>query len=449
MQRQEADCRELAERKGWPVAEVYVDNDISAYSGKVRPAYRRLLADLEAGTIDAVVVWHLDRLHRSPAELEHFFDVVDRAGVKKLATVTGDVDLGTDDGRFHARILGAVARKESDDKSRRLRRKHLELAQAGKVSGGGRAFGWEADRVTLNLAEAELIREAARRVLAGESLRGVCVDWNARGIKTVTGTAWSSTVLRRVLTAWRTCGVRAVGKDTGSKRSEPVTEAEWPAVLDRATLERLRARLLDPNRRLNRSPRRYLLTGMVRCDLCGAKLVARPRSDKARSYVCSTGPGFTGCGKIRVLAEPLEEVVVEAVIQRLDSPNLSAVLAELTDDHQGDDLGSRISDDENMLTVLAEEWAAGSITRTEWMTARNAIESRLEATRRELARTTRTTALDGFVGAPGALRAAWPALGLERQRAVLTAVLDRVVVGPAVKGRNFFDPERVDVIWRA
>jgi site-specific DNA recombinase len=447
--RQEADCRELAERKGWTVGEVYCDNDVSAYSGRTRPAYKRLLVDMEAGVVDAVVVWHLDRLHRSPAELERFFEVVDRAGVSKLATVTGDVDLGTHDGRFHARILGAVARKESDDKSRRLRRKHLELAHAGKSSGGGRAFGWEADRVTLNLDEAELVQEAARRVLAGESLRGVCADWNARGIKTVTGTTWSTTVLRRVVTAWRTCGVRAVGKDTGNTRSSPVATAQWPAILDRATVERLRTLLLDPDRRVNRSARRYLLTGMVRCGLCGARLVARPRSDKSRCYVCATGPGFSGCGKIRVLAEPLEALVVEAVMLRLDSPDLAKVIAELAHEPEGEDLGQAITEGENRLAELAEEWASGNITRAEWMAARNAIERRLEVARRNLARSTRTTALGGFLGAPGALRAAWPDLPLDRQRAVLGAVVDRVTVGPAVRGRNRFDPERVDVTWRA
>ena len=46
--RQEELCGKLAAEKGWPVAEIYVDNDMSAYSGAPRPAYRRLLSDLEA-----------------------------------------------------------------------------------------------------------------------------------------------------------------------------------------------------------------------------------------------------------------------------------------------------------------------------------------------------------------------------------------------------------------
>ena len=135
--RQLEDCEQLAERRGWQVVDRYVDDDVSAYKGHSRAEYARLLDDLRAHVLDGVVVWHLDRLHRQPKELEEFFEVCDAAGVRDLASVTGDTDLGSNDGRFTARILGAVARKESDDKSRRIRRKHLELAQAGQLSGGG------------------------------------------------------------------------------------------------------------------------------------------------------------------------------------------------------------------------------------------------------------------------------------------------------------------------
>src|SRR3954468_15069106 len=107
--RQLDDCERLAERKGWRVVDRYVDDDVSAYSGRRRRHYGRMLDDLRAGVIDGVVVWHLDRLHRQPKELEEFFDVCKAARVDRLASVTGDVDLADHDGQFLARILGAVA----------------------------------------------------------------------------------------------------------------------------------------------------------------------------------------------------------------------------------------------------------------------------------------------------------------------------------------------------
>ncbi|HEY5434491.1 MAG TPA: recombinase family protein, partial [Candidatus Limnocylindrales bacterium] len=98
--RQVEDCRAYADRRGWAVRDLYVDDDRSAYSGKARPEYRRMLADIAAGAVDGVVVWHLDRLHRQPRELEAFLDTCDKARLTALACVTGEVNLGTDDGRF-------------------------------------------------------------------------------------------------------------------------------------------------------------------------------------------------------------------------------------------------------------------------------------------------------------------------------------------------------------
>jgi site-specific DNA recombinase len=68
--RQEEDCRALCEQRGWVIAEVYTDNDVSAYSGKPRPAWQQLISNVQSGAIDAVAGWHVDRLTRSPRESE-------------------------------------------------------------------------------------------------------------------------------------------------------------------------------------------------------------------------------------------------------------------------------------------------------------------------------------------------------------------------------------------
>jgi site-specific DNA recombinase len=137
VKRQVEDCRAEAERRGWTVADVYVDDDVSAYSGKVRPAYARMLADLADGLRDAVIVWHLDRLHRRPIELEQFVATCARARVTDVVTLHGNFDLGSGDGLLVARLLSAVAASESDAKRRRGRRKMQEIAEAGKPHMGG------------------------------------------------------------------------------------------------------------------------------------------------------------------------------------------------------------------------------------------------------------------------------------------------------------------------
>lgn len=113
VQRQEQDCKELAERLKWTVGEVYVDNSISAPKDVDRPAYDRMVTDLTSGNRDALVVYDLDRLIRKPAELEAFI-ALSESKVFALANVAGDVDLTTANGRMLARFKGAIAKQEAE-----------------------------------------------------------------------------------------------------------------------------------------------------------------------------------------------------------------------------------------------------------------------------------------------------------------------------------------------
>ncbi len=442
--RQVEDCTGFAERRGWPVREVYIDDDRSAYSGRVRPEYRRMLEDIRAGDVDAVVVWHLDRLHRQPKELEEFFEVCKDARLTSLASVTGDTDLSTHDGQFLARILGAVAKKESDDKSRRISRKHQELAQAGKMAGGGdRPFGYRDDRRTVEPIEAAAVREAAARIRAGDSLRALATDWNARGLTSVRGKPWSVQVLRRMLLSTRLSGQRAY-------RGEVVATGDWEPILTPDDTAQLTAILTDPARTTRRTVRRYLLSGgLLRCSLCNAVLVARPRSGGARRYVCAKGPGLPGCGKIAIMSEPLEALIAEAVLYRLDTPELAAALAGAAQqDAEADAAQTSLSADRAQLDELARGYADRLITFAEWLVARKPIETRIEAGQRKVGRLTQTAAITAHVGGADALRATWAELPLTRQRAIVSAVLDRAIVRPAVRGRTTFDPDRVEPVWR-
>jgi site-specific DNA recombinase len=443
VERQIADCEGLAARLGWRVVGHYVDNDMSAWSGKPRPQYRRLLEDIKDATVDGVLVWQLDRLHRHPRELEEFFDVVAAAGIaENLATVTGEYDLSRGEGRLMARIVGAVARKESDDKSLRLRRKHAELAAAGKVSGGGpRPFGYEADRVTPNPAEAAVVREMAERILAGDSMRSLCVDLAARGIRTSQGSEWEPSGLKRLLMSARISGRREYGGEFYT--------AVWPEIITPAQSDRLRRLLGSRTRSEGRPPRVHLLTGgLLRCGLCGAPMVARPNAQKVPRYVCAKGPGQAGCGRMSAVAEPLERLVVEAVLYRLDTPEMAVSLTE-SHSQQAElaELHDRVAADQGMLEELAADYANRRITHREWLSARDQIQRRIDQTRRRLSRLSPTTPIDEYAGHSDLLRSAWTDLPLSRQQAVVRVILDHVVTNPAKPGRGF-DPDRFTPVWR-
>lgn len=163
VERQKKDCYEVAERQGWTITEEYIDNDMSAYLGKLRPRFAEMLTDIEARKFDAVVAYHPDRLTRTPAELEVFMEVCHRSGVEHFDTREGRLEIGKGDSMLMARIAAAVAANQSDAMSRRIKRKNDERAAAGKPHiTGQRAYGFELDRVTVVESEALVIRTLAR-----------------------------------------------------------------------------------------------------------------------------------------------------------------------------------------------------------------------------------------------------------------------------------------------
>lgn len=443
VERQITDCEALAARLGWTVADVYVDNDISAWTGSARPEYQRMVDDLKNREISGILTWHPDRLTRHPRELEELIALVEGIGGVQIETVTaGDYDLSTSAGRSVARIVGAIARKDSDDASTRLRRKHAELAAAGKVAGGGpRPFGYTDDRLQVVAEEAAVIREMASRVLAGDSLRSLAVDLNSRGIRTSLGNEWTSSGVKRVLMSPRVSGRREY-------RGE-FFPAVWPPIITSEQSDRLRRKLGSRTTKDRRAPKRYLLTGgLLRCGRCDAPMIARPDAQRRRRYVCDGGPGHSGCGRLSALAEPLEELIAEAVLYRLDTPKLAAALTDAREQQaELAGLHDQIADDQAMLDELAGDYANRQIGRSEWMAAREPIQARIDQARRRLSRLSPTTPIDGYVGQSGLLGAAWAGLTLARQKAIVRVLIERVIAHPAKPGGKF-DPERFEPIWR-
>ena len=440
--RQLEDCRKLAEREGWTVAEEYVDNDISAFSGKRRPGYERLLVDLRDGLRDAVIVYHQDRLTRRPIELEQFLEIVTAAGVQHVRFVAGaNVDMYDGDGLMVLRVLGAVAASESATKSRRAKRKSQEVAAAGKPHGGLRPFGYEVDKITIRRDEADMIRALTDRFLAGESLRSLATWLESEGVPTVKNSTWQTSTVRGVLAAPRIAGLR-------EHCGVVVGPAVWDPIISVEQHQNVVARLEQNVKTGRRTPRSYLLSGMLRCGKCDGKLYSSRRAT-TRRYVCMSGPDHGGCGKLTIVAEPVEELVTAAVLYRLDTPELGDVIAgRAAQNEQGAALSEALAAEQAQLLELAEMWSAKQLGRSEWMTARGPIEARVNDLERRLARLTRDDVLATVVGNGEALRGQWGELNLTRQNAIVRAVLDRAVIAPAVRRGGVFDPDRVDPVWR-
>ncbi len=445
--RQEADARALAERLGWSVAAVYRDDDTSAYSGKPRPAYRAMLEAVASGAVNAIIAWHNDRLHRSPLELEEFIGLLDRHGVLVHTVQAGEMDLSTPSGRMVARQLGSVARYESEHKADRIRSKARELAKAGKLGGGGtRPFGYNKGRLTINEDEALLVKEAAVRLLAGEGVRTIMNDWTRRDVSTVKGRPWQASIFRKMMMSGRIAGWR-------EHRGELVAEAVWPGIIGVEDLNRIRALLTNPARKTTAGGhvRKYTMTGLAACGLCGKKLIARAASGRVPSMVCASGPPSYGCGKIRIAAEPLTDYVLGLLLGAAASGDLERRLSALQAEAGGStltDVQKRLEAARGRLQELSDDYYRDHLITKEQFKQQN---DRLRAEVKSLESQEQALLGTAEVDLPKsaeALRDAWDTRGIEWRLRVLRLFFSRIEVLPvSVRGRNTFDPTRVHEVW--
>jgi DNA invertase Pin-like site-specific DNA recombinase len=442
VERQIADCRALAARLGWPVVAVHTDNDVSAYSGKVRPGYRALLADLEAGRATGVLAWHTDRLHRSPVELERYISVCEAHGVMTQTVQAGHLDLATPSGRMVARMLGSSARFESEHKAERVRRARLQAAQAGVHHGGPRPFGYNGDD-TIREDEASAVRAAAEAVLAGASLRSVAASLNAAGLVTsLRGNGWDKSSVRAMLLRPRNAGLR-------QHRGQVLGPAAWEPLLPQEQWEALVAILTDPARRTTppEAPRlKYLGSGLYRCGGCGrpSLRVSTSGSQVRAAYRCSESGG-THVSRAQV---PLDEFVQAVIVERLRRPDAAERLRPAAPDVDLGALRAEANAARARLTEIAEMLGDGELSRAEAQIARTRAQARLDRATAELDAATIPSPLAGIVDAPDPA-AAWAGLDLGRKRAVLTELMT-VTVEPARPGVNplLFDPTTILVEWK-
>lgn len=203
-----------------------------------------------------------------------------------------------------------------------------------------------------------------------------------------------------------------------------------------------------------RAARTYLLSGMLRCGRCGNRLFSQARhvnpDNRVRRYVCLKGPDHGGCGRLTVVAHPVEQLLTDAVLTRLDSPQLADALAgKNSPDRNVADLASRVDADQARLDELAGLYADGAVSAREWITARDPISARIQQTRQRIAHVTDTAALHDLAGTGHALRQQWDTLSLDRRQAIIKSILDHAIITPGTPGARSLDINRIQPVWRS
>jgi DNA invertase Pin-like site-specific DNA recombinase len=442
---QEACCRERVARAGAELGRVFTDPAQSAWNPKVhRPDWEDLMLRLERGESDGVVVFDLPRFARRPADGERLIAAAERG--LSILDEGSEYDLTTASGRKNFRDNMNGAAYYSDMISESSRRGKQYKASQGEVD-RRRSFGFCADGVTVNQEEASLLRDHARRLLAGETQDRLIGELNRDGVPSVRGARWGYTTYRQIMTRPRNAGLI-------QHNGQVVEGVRLPGepILDDDTYHRIVA--LYAARRPGKQPSgRYMLTGIAACGLCGAGLSGRPVSGtNRRHYWCKS------CHRVSVDVRRLDDWAADWAIDVLsDAATASTIEREEREraEHRAE-LEREIASRKELKLLLADRLGRGEMDLDEYDAAARPIAGQVAKLRAEI------DALSAAEPAPESGSGHYVHTPRDYERLTLLERFDagdpvecrgivkmalrgrRIVVGPGRAAR--FDPERVAVV---
>jgi site-specific DNA recombinase len=450
------ECVAYAEEMRWKVIGVFQDNDISAsrFSTAPRPGYQALLDSIQAGEVDVVLATEMQRIYRRLEELLEVIYLAETTPLRKIETTNGNgYDLSTGVGIHNAVAAVNNAVLESRQISDRIRRKKRAQAKEGLHNGGPRPYGFEADGLTVRESEADVLRDAATRLLVGESLRSITRRLNQLGILTANGKQWHMSTLRDALASPRAKGVRI--------HNGVEYPAAWPAIIDSDTWESLQL-LFRSESRLAKHPkagRSYLLTGFIECGVCHKRTVVgnsgvQARKQRRRYYCVKTNEqGInTGCGQASRRAEPLELLVTQAVLDVLDSEQMGRVLAAASESDEMKHLVRQYEDQKAKKSDALRLWQEGKFSEEDMLLTKELAEQAMEDAKRKMEKIKSGMIFASL--APGeSIRDAWDNHDLYWRRSLIAMLIEKVIIHKSRPGTMTwngwrFDPSKVEIVWR-
>ncbi|HYM11429.1 MAG TPA: recombinase family protein [Bryobacterales bacterium] len=311
--------------EGWSLLPAQYDDGGYTGANMDRPAVKCLLADIQAGKVDCVVVYKVDRLSRSIRDFAKMMDLFEKQGVS-FVSVTQQFNTTTSLGRLTLNILLSFAQFEREIISERTRDKVSASRKKGKWTGGHLILGYDLDpratRLLVNPSEAEQVRSVFQWYIEGESVFSIVdkarrAGWRNKQWTTRDGKLYGGHPLRRQHIYKLLANVVYSGRISAGDESYP---GEHEAIIDQKTFELVQERLKQngSGRKTERVKVEALLRGLLYCSCCGSGMyqLCSPRKERLyRYYVCLRAQEHTDdrCATRAVSAPAVEEAVVESI----------------------------------------------------------------------------------------------------------------------------------------
>ena len=325
--------KDYAGANGYSVARQYIDE---AESGRVadRPQFREMIEEgsKPKAPFDVILVWKFSRFTRKREHAVAFKSMLRRKGIRVVSITEQAEDNAT--GRLLEGIIESVDEFYSENLAQDVVRGMREAASRGFFLASKAPFGYKRvkvsdgvkERPTLEVdpATAPVVKEIFESSLSGNGLKEICKTLNGRGI-TNRGKRWNKGGLHYLLTNEAYIGTAVWGRTSkGEKAQDPVrVEEAWPALVSRELFDAVQEAMRDRAPKVQRPARvgsRFLLSGLLKCGVCGRPYRAQgAKSGQYGYYICGTlfTEGAGTCSARYLNAPRLEAFVVEKIRERI------------------------------------------------------------------------------------------------------------------------------------
>lgn len=465
---QVSDLTAWAGQQGWNVVKVIREQgSASRFSTrKTRTEWDDALEWIRSGRIGALLTWENSRATRDLGGYTELSAACAKHGVK-WGYGRKIYDLASREDRFRTGLDALLSEDEAARTSERVRRAVTANAVAGRphgknVYGYRRVYHAETRqllRVEPDAETAPIVREAARRVMDGESLYSVASDFNARGIPPrrpkITAhrkhEGWTGVAVKQMLTMLAYAGLR-------QHQGEIIGEAAWPPLIAPQEWHRLQAVISRPERRRTDPwTVTYLLTGIAQCGRpeCTGRLVTgrnssrvmvdgRPQLTHYRNYICAANLHTS------IAMKYLDAIVTETVLQRLERPDF-LVSQNRVDDVAGDErraLLEEISGHRAWLDQVRER-ATEERNLDLLFDQERRIQPKIDAAERQLKRLAHSSPSVAALASLEDIRTAWDRMTMPAKREIVRSLVE-IRVHPALKrgARGIGQAiDRTEIVW--
>lgn len=458
--------RRTAAEYGWTIVAEYADNDKSAsrYASGTREDWPKVEASIAAGEADVLWVWEISRGTRDMVVWAQLAAVC-RENEMYIALDDDVWDTTKPSHMKHLNTLMVDAVYESEKTASRINRDAADLAEAGHPWGyAGFGFRREYDPDTGDLVrqvpdpdQVQIIEEIVESLEAGVSPYQIAQELNRRKVPAPRGgvagqvktrkdgteyvvAGWTHQVIQRLITR-----PAMMGKRVHHGRIQ--SAGGWDGVIDADRWAMLRSKLEPSKRRVGSV--RYLLSGLVICDVCEARCYAAHRARSGRvAYRCQGAYDGAPRGHVQRVVHTLDEQVEELVVERFSDPDVIAQILAEEDDGGRAEADASIARLQAELDELYAEVASGAVSRRMAVADEMRIQRELEA----LEERARPVAGDPMLLAlaEGDAAEVWSGWTMEQQREALRVATEQIrLLRTSARGRRRPSiEESVRVVWR-